>query len=320
MARPTEQFKADLNLWTNRHNGVRKEPRRAIVIHTDESAYNYATGTVRASGWTAKRLAEYNREPGVRGSYHVGADVAESTVRQVNDRGGTWSVGNQGNNEAIHLCAAGSTAYWTREQWMARPKLLNNLAKVAAHSALFHGIPIRKIDHVQLRAGSWGICGHWDYSKAYGGSSHWDPGGYSDTAGGFPWDHFIDLVAKHADYTIGATVIEHEETPALDTAQKEVSTMSAIDSRRIELVLDQLAGPGKNEKGEPTFEGWDYASIVEAARHNLENGLGLTLVQQIALVMEAQEEQRKNIETMAAAISALTSAIARDLAEKENDQ
>lgn len=317
MAKPTTQYEADLNLWTNRHNGVRKEPRRAIVIHTDESAYDYSTGTVRGTGWTAKRLAEYNREPGVRGSYHVGADVEESTVRQVNDRGGTWSVGNQGNNEAIHLCAAGSTAYWTREQWLARPKLLNNLAKVAAHSALFHGIPIRKINHVQLRDGSWGIVGHWDYSKAYGGSSHWDPGGYSDTAGGFPWDHFINLVKKHADYTIGATVIEHEETPALDTAQKkEVSTMSAIDSRRIELVMDQLAGPGKNERGEPTFEGWDYTSIVEAAHHNLDHGLGLTLVQQIALVMEAQEEQRKNIETMASAVSALTTAITH-LADKE---
>ena len=318
MAKPTTQYEADLNLWTNRHNGVRKEPRRAIVIHTDESAYDYSTGTVRGTGWTAKRLAEYNREPGVRGSYHVGADVEESTVRQVNDRGGTWSVGNQGNNEAIHLCAAGSTAYWTREQWMARPKLLNNLAKVAAHSALFHGIPIRKIDHNDLRRGAWGIVGHWDYSKAYGGSSHWDPGGYSDTAGGFPWGHFIDLVNKHADYTMGAAVIEHEETPALDTAQKETG-MSAIDSRRIELTMDQLAGPGKNDRGEPTFEGWDYTSIVEAAHHNLDNGLGLTLVQQIALVMEAQEEQRKNIETMASAVSALTTAITH-LADKENDK
>ena len=117
----------------------------------------------------------------------------------------------------------------------------------------------------------------------------------------------------------GATVIEHDPAPEVPAPKKEVSTMPAIDSRRIELTMDQLAGPAKNDKGEPTFEGWDYTSIVEAAHHNLDHGLGLTLVQQIALVMEAQEEQRKNIETMASAVSALTTAITH-LADKETDK
>lgn len=313
MAKPTAQYKADLDLWTNRHNGVRSEPRRTITLHTDESAYDYSTGTVRTSGWSAKRLAEYNREPGVRGSYHMGVDNNRQVVRQVNDRGGTWSVGSRGNNESIHICMAGTTAYWTRAQWLAKPDLLDQTAIVVAHTAAFHGIPVRKIGPQEVAANKWGITHHDDWSKGVGGSDHWDVGP------SFPWDHFINLVKKHESRMTGATVIEHDPAPEVPAPKKEASTMSAIDSRRIELALDQLAGPGKNERGEPTFEGWDYTSIVEAAHHNLDNGLGLTLVQQIALVMEAQEEQRKNIETMASAVSALTTAITH-LADKETDK
>lgn len=324
MAKPTEQYRADLILWSARHNGRRAEPRRAIVIHTDESAYNYATGKVRSAGWTAKRLAEYNAEGGrspERGSYHNGVDEDEQVVRQVNDIGGTWSVGNRGNNEAIHLCAAGSTAYWTREQWLAKPKLLGKLAEVTAHSALFHGIPIRKIDHNQIRAGAWGISGHWDWSKAYGGSSHWDPGGYPDTAGGFPWDHFINLVQGHADRMLGKV-----SAPSL----KE-SELSDISTRRIELIMDQLAGPGKQGDGLPSFNGWDPDSVLAAAHYNLEHGKGLTLVQQIALVLEGhedvtgtlsgilagQEAQQRDIATLASAVAALTQTIS-NLVPKEH--
>lgn len=243
MARPTAQYQADLNLWTNRHNGVRSEPRRTITIHTDESAYDYAAKRVRDWGWTAKRLAEYNREPGVRGSYHLGVDNDGHVVRQVNDRGGTWSVGNRGNNEGIHICAAGTTAFWTREQWMAKPKLLDKLAEVTAHEAAFHGIPVRKIDHNQTRAGSWGINGHWDYSKAYGGSTHWDPGGYPDTSGGFPWDHFIDLVKKHSrKFTNTPTPAPQiKETPDMNEEDRKLIRET---NENLKFVRDQLAGIG----------------------------------------------------------------------------
>lgn len=304
MGKPTSQYVADLIIWSARHNGRRTEPRRAIVIHTDESAYDYSTGRVRDTGWTAKRLAEYNAEggrSGDRGSYHLGIDSDALTVRQVNDIGGTWSVGNRGNNEAIHLCAAGSTAYWTRTQWLAKPKLLDQLAAVTAHSALLYGIPIRKIDREQVRAGAWGITGHWDWSKAYGGSSHWDPGGYEDTAGGFPWDHFIQLVQQHANQTTG--------TPSSSSTPPKETPVSAPNDKRLELVLDQLAGPAKTPAGLPTFSGWDPASVLAAAHHNLEHGLGLTLVQQIALVHERQAQQQQTLETLAKALSALTSSI-----------
>lgn len=78
--------------------------------------------------------------------------------------------------------------------------------------------------------------------------------------------------------------------------------LSNIAERRIELVTDQLAGPGKNDDGTPNFHGWDYKSVLAAAKSNLGKGLGLTLVQQIALVMDGQEQQQAQVAELIAAI------------------
>src|SRR5699024_2114737 len=40
-----------------------------IIIHTDESAYDYQQKRIRELGWTAKRLAEYQQSPSAGGSY-----------------------------------------------------------------------------------------------------------------------------------------------------------------------------------------------------------------------------------------------------------
>lgn len=264
VGKPTEQYKADKNIWVGRHNGVRKEPRRGVCLHTDESAYDYAAKRMRDSGWSAERLAQYNNEPGNRGSYHMGVDEHGNVIRQVNDRGGTWSVGNQGNNEAIHICMAGTTAHWTREQWMTKTTLLLKTAQVVAHTALFHGIPIRRITADQTRAGSWGINGHWDWTKALGGSTHWDPGGYPDTGGGFPWDIFMELVQQEADKIMGTNKPEPAPEEPTDEPAPQPSPLPTND----ELTLDQLVGPEKDDIGRYTFGGWDCLggrTLVEAA-------------------------------------------------------
>lgn len=201
--KPTEQFKCDADVLTWRDNGIARRSRRAICLHTDESAYNYATGQMRATAWTADQLAEYNRRRDISGgSYHLGVDRAGRTVRQNDDVYGVWAVGSLGNDEMFHVCCTG-TAYQTREQWLSLGKAqLAKLADVLAHYCRFHDIPAVRIAPADLRAGRKGILGHWDCSKFYGGSDHWDPGGYDGTtgvprtAGGFPWDHVLDLVRQ----------------------------------------------------------------------------------------------------------------------------
>lgn len=69
--------------------------------------------------------------------------------------------------------------------------------------------------------------------------------------------------------------------------EDEDTELSQIDSKRIELTLDQLAGPAKTADGTPAFTGWDYQTVLDAANHNIENHMGLTLPQMICLNIDA---------------------------------
>lgn len=196
------QWPADEDLLTWRDNGISTKKRIAVIVHTDESAWDPTAGKPREHGWSARRLAEYNREAPNdrnRGSYHLGIGEDGRVVRQNDDIYGTWSVGNLGNDNCLHFCLAGTTANFSRDQWLKRLPQLQKLAEVTAHAGLRYGLELRRITPDDLRAGRTGIGGHWDCTKAWsGGSGHWDPGGYVDTAGGFPWDLLVQMVQKEA--------------------------------------------------------------------------------------------------------------------------
>lgn len=213
--KPTAQFKCDNDMLTWRDNGIARGQRRAICLHTDESGYNYATRQVRESAWTADQLADYNRRRDISGgSYHLGIDRDGRTTRQNDDVYGTWSVGSAGNDQMFHICLTG-TAFQTRDQWLTwGAKQLDKLSEVLAHYCRFHDIPAVRITPEDLRAGRKGILGHWDCSQFYGGSDHWDPGGYDgstgvpSTAGGFPWDVVVEKTSALVD---GAAAVEVRE-------------------------------------------------------------------------------------------------------------
>lgn len=229
-------YKADKDMLTWRDNGVSSRPRVACILHTDESAYDYANNRVRSDGWTADRLAEYNIEapndPN-RGSYHLGVDKAGRVVRQNDDIYGTWSVANIGNDICYHFCFAGTTAYFTRDQWLARRPQLDKMAEVVAAYCKAYGIPVVRRRGHELRAGAWGIAGHWDCTQAWsGGSGHWDPGGYpGETAGGFPWDVFMGMVSRHYKGNSPAPTPPPAKTPT----NKE-------DDAMLSKILDALTG------------------------------------------------------------------------------
>lgn len=85
--------------------------------------------------------------------------------------------------------------------------------------------------------------------------------------------------------------------------------LSNTDQKRIELVLDQLAGPGKNQEGLPTFTGWKLDDLVGAARHNIESGMGVTMPQLLALTLEGQQAQTDAINQLVKATTNLAKAL-----------
>lgn len=257
---PSKQYKCDADLLTWRDNGISRQKRIAVIIHTDESAYDYAAGKIRETAWTADQLAEYNRGGGSnapRGSYHIGVDRAARAVRQNDDEYGTWSTGNAGNDRAYHVCLTG-TAHQSREQWLANLPQLVRAAEVIAHWCRKDGIRAERLTPADLTSGRGGIGGHWDASKAWGGSTHWDPGGYTGptppkTAGGFPWDVMIDLVKK-------AMNPEPKPEPKPEPTPEPVPEPKPGAPRPApadvpNLILDQLAGPRDADGAQP-FAGW----------------------------------------------------------------
>ena len=274
---PKQQYKCDADLLTWRDNGISRQKRIAVIIHTDESGYNYATGKQRDTAWTADQLAEYNRGGGrsaSRGSYHIGVDRAARAVRQNDDQYGTWSTGNKANDNAYHVCLTG-TAYQSREQWMNNMPQLRRAAEIVAHWCRKDGIRVERLSPADLSSGKGGIGGHWDTSKAYGGSDHWDPGGYAGptppkTAGGFPWDVFVDLVKKATEQPTGSTPPAPTAPPAPSTPTAPAPPKPLTAEETVALILDQLCGP-RDGNGSQAFKGWPQLG-------------GLTLVDAVAKI------------------------------------
>jgi hypothetical protein len=66
-------------------------------------------------------------------------------------------------------------------------RMLERAAKLTAEQCLAYNVPAVRLKPADLKAGRRGICGHVDVSRAFGQSSHWDPGV-------FPWRRFMRRV------------------------------------------------------------------------------------------------------------------------------
>lgn len=245
--KPTAQFKCDADLLTWRDNGISRSKRRFIVIHTDESGYNYPAKRMNDSAWTAVQLAEYNRRRDISGgSYHLGIDRDALTCRQNDDVYGTWSVGSVGNDQAFHVCLTG-TAFQNREQWMTwGGKQLRKLVEVLAHYCRFHGIAAQRVSPVQMQQPNiTGICGHWDCSKYYGGSDHFDPGGYDGstgvpkTVGGFPWDWVLAETTKAVNTSVSPSP-QPEPTPVEKEREMLNEKLQSIINPKVWLTVGHM--------------------------------------------------------------------------------
>lgn len=160
-----------------------------LIYHTDESAYDYQRRAFRPTGWSARRLAEYQQSPAAGGSYNAAADKDGKTARIAHDGSITWSTGNAGNSLGFNVCYAGTTAHFSRAQWLERMTQLRAGALIGAYAVTEFGIPIRKLQPGDWKARRGGIGGH-DGARELGSTTHWDPGP------GFPWDIQISLIKE----------------------------------------------------------------------------------------------------------------------------
>lgn len=153
-------------LSPNRHKG-RIKPIRLVVLHSTESL-EVSDG--------AENVAAYLARPSTRASAHVITDN-DSSVRGVPDADTAWAAPGA-NADGLQLEMVGKAGQ-TSAQWddAYSRAVLERSAQQVAEWCRTHGIPARALTVAQVRDGKTeGICTHDDVSKAFGRSSHWDPG------------------------------------------------------------------------------------------------------------------------------------------------
>ena len=152
-----------------------------FLLHTQEGPGN------------ADSLARYLANPANKVSYHytVSQDPRDSGVTLcdvVDTDHCSWSV-LSANPRSINLCFAGSSAKWTREQWMAQSKAIEVAAYIAVQDCRKYGIPLRVLAPPYSSPPP-GISDHRyvsDYLK---------DGNHTDVGPNFPWLFFQQCVSK----------------------------------------------------------------------------------------------------------------------------
>lgn len=118
----------------------------------------------------------------------------------------------------------------------AHTAMLARAAHLVAELCLAYDVPVRRVTRVGLRLGRKGICGHYDVSKAWGQTSHWDPGE-------FPWRRFIGLVQADA-----AELRGNSRTPPI--GETRVTRFRSGTEALLVKYLDPAARSGREQVAE----------------------------------------------------------------------
>lgn len=162
-----------------RDSGTNNKPIRRIVIHSTVSP---------CVEGQARRTAAYFRHPSARGSAHYCVDPGE-VIQSAWDSVVCWHAPPNQHSLGIEMCEYPSTNV---KRWDDRPhqQLLERTARLTAELCLAYGVPTKFRRPWQLRLGMGGITTHNFVSKAWGQSTHWDPGAW-------PRRKFMRLVRKN---------------------------------------------------------------------------------------------------------------------------
>jgi len=227
--------------WTD----VSRTSVQLIVIHTTE-------GSSRSE--SAEDGAAYDARRTDGTSTHYFHD-SNSTVQCVRTEDIAHTAKGEGNRRGIHheLCTTVKRAEGVNWNDDYHTALLQKAAWQAARDAVKWNIPIRKLSASQVKAGIKGFCGHVEITRAFGQSTHTDPGQ------GFPWSRFVALVAGYAnpkkeddmpsadevaDKVIAKLMsFEVNDAATKDTTQRKISlyTLFAYTDFRRDQILASIA-------------------------------------------------------------------------------
>lgn len=151
-----------------------------FLLHTQEGPGN------------ADSLAKFLVNPANAVSYHYTVsedynDHGVTVVDVVDTDKASWSVLDY-NNKSINLCFAGSSAGWTRAQWLQQSRAIDVAAYLAVQDCRKYGIPLRVVPPPYKSTP--GISDH-AYVTSRGIGTHTDVGKQ------FPWDVFTNAVNKY---------------------------------------------------------------------------------------------------------------------------
>lgn len=162
-----------------RHSGEGNKPIRRVVIHS---------AVMPCEPGRARQLAEWNAKGTTGGSWHYATDPAAtfqcswdsfvchhappnagSLGVEMADYPGQRPTGK--TRAALHKLRK----VW---RWARKPHrlMLARTARLTAELVVDYSLPVEFLSVRQLRAGQRGITTHDNVSKAWGQSSHWDPG------------------------------------------------------------------------------------------------------------------------------------------------
>lgn len=174
-------------------------PKKRIIVHTTENQ----------PGTPAINVLTYQANSRT-GSYHRLVDATGQITLANTDDWQTWSVGNKGNDIALHVSLV-AYAKMNRAEWLAQPKMLEGAARVIAYWARTYDIPLVKLSREELGAGRYGVAGHLE-AQVWGNTDHWDPGP------GFPYDV---VLARAKEINAGASA----PVPSIPKETKAVITL-----------------------------------------------------------------------------------------------
>lgn len=186
MSEPPITLRAQFSSFTSGDNA---KPIR-VVIHATCPGIGYP---MSSGPGTALGTARYFASGKAHGSAHYICDggdeqhcVPEGTI--------AYHAPPNPHSIGIEICAEGGdyAKSYTREQWLSAavwPGVLRAAARTR-DLCLRYGLPQIKLNSADLLAGRKGVCGHVDVSRAYGLSTHSDPGP------AFPWAEFMSAVSQ----------------------------------------------------------------------------------------------------------------------------
>ena len=149
-------------------SGPGNKPIHRIVLHSTVS-------DCEPGG--ARNIASYFRSENAGGSAHYVVDPGE-VVQVVFDDTVAWHAPPNRNSLGVEMCDRphpDSKARWSDENHRA---MLKRTARLVAELCLAYDVPPWFVGEARLRAGARGVTTHATVSKAFGQSTHWDPGAW----------------------------------------------------------------------------------------------------------------------------------------------